>query len=158
MTHPCHSSSGFWGFWLQLQHLEFGPCCFAEFPAPFVSLVWDPKKGGLVLSIVVLQISSSTSMVNICSLLMAKGLKWQHPLKWPGKLIKFATFWSRHKRFWFRRFRVGPQKVLAIYTTTQQDSDAGRVILAIYKMWVQTPLTTGFYDALSGSNFFLPPH
>ena len=93
VKNPCHASSGFWGFWLQLQHLEFGPFCWLSSLLPLV--LWSETQGstGLVPS-VVLQIPTSISIINVLAVPLVKALKLQHPSKRPGRLIMLASSWE----------------------------------------------------------------
>ena len=64
-----------------------------------------------VLPSVVLQIPSSISNVNVHSLPLAKALKSQLPLEWPGRLIKLASSWAHlPQEILLQSFHVGPQE------------------------------------------------
>ena len=64
-----------------------------------------------VLPSVALQIPSSISNVDVHSLPLAKALKSQLPLEWPGRLIKLASSWAHlPHEILLQSFHVGPQE------------------------------------------------
>ena len=65
----------------------------------------------LVLPSVALQIPSSISNVSVHSLPLAKALKSQLPLEWPGRFIKLASSWAHlPQEILLQSFHVGPQE------------------------------------------------
>ena len=64
-----------------------------------------------VLPSIALQIPSSISNVKVHSLSLAKALKSQLPLEWPGRLIKLAISWAHlPQEILLQSFHVGPQE------------------------------------------------
>ena len=95
--------------------------CLQSFPASgSFQMSWFFTSGGQsigasasasVLPSVALQIPSSISNVDVHSLPLAKALKSQLPLEWPGRLIKLASSWAHlPHEILLQSFHVGPQE------------------------------------------------